>query len=373
MAAGERTSALVVRGWAGQPSPAELERLAEAGERPRTPYVELAKALDAEVIDATFLAERGSALAHAAGRRLSMVEGQVWAAFAGRRRYRHIVAWADRVGLELALLLKAARSRRDLVIVSNWLAGPSKRVFLERLRVQSHVGTVIGYGSVQLELAAERYGIPRETMHVELQPVDERFFSPVETPADSNLVCAVGCVSGYRDYRTLVDAARGLDARFELAVGSLILSADDRRRRAAMFEAAIPAELLPPNVAYRYDLPPGDLRDLYGSSRFVVIPLEDVDFDAGVTSITEAMAMGKAVVTTRNRGQVDVIRDGVDGIYVPPKDPVALREAIVHLLENPAEAERLGAAGREAVLERHTLDGYVARVAGIVASDGGAQ
>lgn len=367
------SSALVVRGWPGQPPPPELVRLAELGHRPRTPYVEVAKAIDAEVIDATFLAERGSPLARAAGRRLNLVEGQVLTAFAGRRRYRHVVAWADRVGLELALLLKAARSRRDLVLVSNWLAGPSKRVFLERLRVQSHVGTIIGYGSVQLELAAERYGIPREKMHVALQPVDERFFQPVETPRGSDLVCAVGCVSGYRDYRTLVEAVRGLDARFELAVGSLILSADDRQRRAALFEAAIPAELLPPNVAYRYDLPPGELRDLYASSRFAVIPLEDVDFDAGVTSITEAMAMGKAVVTTRNRGQVDVITDGVDGIYVPPKDPGALREAIVHLLDHPEEAERLGAAGRAAVLERHTLDGYVARVAAIVGSPGGAQ
>jgi glycosyltransferase involved in cell wall biosynthesis len=83
--------------------------------------------------------------------------------------------------------------------------------------------------------------------------------------------------------------------------------------------------------------------------------------------------MGKAVITTRNRGQVDVLRDGVDGLYVPPKDPDALREAITHLLDNPAEAERLGAAGRAAVLERHTLDGYVERVAGIVRSSDGAQ
>ena len=46
--------------------------------------------------------------------------------------------------------------------------------------------------------------------------------------------------------------------------------------------------------------------------------------------------------------------------------PRALREAISHLLANPAEAERLGAAGRQAVLERHTLDDYTARVAAIV-------
>ena len=96
------------------------------------------------------------------------------------------------------------------------------------------------------------------------------------------------------------------------------------------------------------------------------MPLEEVDFDAGVTSITEAMAMGKAVIVTKNKGQVDVIRDGIDGLYVPPHDARAMREAISHLLENPSEAERLGAAGRQAVLERHTLDDYTSRVAAII-------
>ena len=74
------------------------------------------------------------------------------------------------------------------------------------------------------------------------------------------------------------------------------------------------------------------------------MPLVDVDFDAGVTSITEAMAMGKAVIVTRTKGQVDVIHDGVEGLYVPPADPAALREAIVHLLKT--RPRRLGWARR---------------------------
>ena len=38
---------------------------------------------------------------------------------------------------------------------------------------------------------------------------------------------------------------------------------------------------------------------MYARARLVVVPLHDVDFDAGVTTITEAMAMGKAVVATQ--------------------------------------------------------------------------
>src|SRR6266851_6388415 len=200
----QRSNALIVRGWPGQLAPRELVRLAAHGERPRTLYVELARALDADVLDAHYLAAHGGRMSRAVSKRIGMLEGQVLEGFVRRRRYRHIVAFADRIGLELALLFKLARSRRDLVLVSNWLTGPSKRRLLDRGAL-SHLGTIIGYGSVQLELAAERYSVPREKLHVALQPVDELFWQPTKTVVE-DLICSVGCVSGFRDYRTLLDA-----------------------------------------------------------------------------------------------------------------------------------------------------------------------
>ena len=59
---------------------------------------------------------------------------------------------------------------------------------------------------------------------------------------------------------------------------------------------------LPPNVdARRYDY--AALRALYAESSFVVVPLRETDFQAGVTTILEAMAMGKAVIATRTTGR----------------------------------------------------------------------
>ncbi len=361
----QRPNALIVRGWPGQPTPGELIRQAAAGERPRTLYVELAQALDADVLDASYLAERGSRVSRVVGSRVGMLEGQVLEGFLRRSRYRRIVAFADRIGLELALLFKLTRSRRDLALVSSRLSAGAKRPYLQYLRVQSHLGPIISYSSVQLDLAAERFHLPRTQLHVELQPVDERFWAPRDSPPE-DLICSVGCLSGFRDYHTLVEAVRDLPVRVELAIGNLLPDPAQQRSRARLIAERLPRAALPPNVDYRLEVPLVELRELYARSRFVVMPLEDVDFDAGVTAITEAMAMGKAVVVTRARGQVDVIRDGVDGIYVPPRDPRALREAISHLLANPAEAERLGAAARQAVLERHRLDDYTARVAALV-------
>jgi glycosyltransferase involved in cell wall biosynthesis len=109
-----------------------------------------------------------------------------------------------------------------------------------------------------------------------------------------------------------------------------------------------------------------ELRDLYASARFAVLPLEDVESDCGVTALTEAMAMGKAVILTRTRGQIDVIEDGVQGMYVRPHDPQALRAAIEYLLAHPEEADRMGRAGRALAEERHTLTGFVEQLAATV-------
>lgn len=74
-----------------------------------------------------------------------------------------------------------------------------------------------------------------------------------------------------------------------------------------------------------------------------MVPVENVDYDARVTVIAEAMAMGPAVIVTRTGGQVDFVRDGVEGRYVPPGDAVALRAAIEDLLARPRR--RSGSAG----------------------------
>ena len=76
--------------------------------------------------------------------------------------------------------------------------------------------------------------------------------------------------------------------------------------------------------------------------------------------------MGKAVICTRNPGQIDVLQDGVTGIYVPQGDPAALREAILHLWNNPAIAEEMGRQGRKYIEQNNTWDAFVANIKSIV-------
>jgi glycosyltransferase involved in cell wall biosynthesis len=107
-----------------------------------------------------------------------------------------------------------------------------------------------------------------------------------------------------------------------------------------------------------------ELRDAYARAKVVVIPVLQTDFQAGITSVLEAMAMGKAVVTTTTEGRQPVVRDGYTGLLVPPGDPGALREAVSNLLRDPAERARLGANARRAVLACYSVHAYSRRLAG---------
>ncbi len=349
---------IVVASYPGQPSCPELARQADADERPRKDYVELARVLGADVLDDQYLETRAMPLARTIARRVSRADGQVLEAFLRGGRYDHICAWVDRVGLPLAFLHKLARIRRDLVLISSWLSAPRQAFLLRNLRVHTHLRAIVSYSSQQNEIAATRLGVPRHKLHQALQPVDERFWRPEHT-ASGNLICSVG-ISG-RDYETLFRAVRGLDVEAHVAVGSGDLPGRVLQKR--LERAGVP-----PNARvghYR----PLELRRLYSSARFVVVPVRDMEYDAGVTVLAEAMSMGKAVIVTRTRGQVDLMQDGVQGIYVPPGDPRALRAAIEQLIANPAEADRMGRAGRALVEQRHTLTGYVRQLAEIVRSE----
>lgn len=69
----------------------------------------------------------------------------------------------------------------------------------------------------------------------------------------------------------------------------------------------------------------------------------------------EAWACGKAVISGDFAGVHDVLRDGVDGVVVPP-DPRAVASALVRLLADDQTRQRIGMAGLARVRAEMTWD-----------------
>jgi glycosyltransferase involved in cell wall biosynthesis len=85
--------------------------------------------------------------------------------------------------------------------------------------------------------------------------------------------------------------------------------------------------------------------------------------------VLEAMACGVPVITTKH-GPCDVVRDGVDGFFVPIRDPQAIAERLEQLYVDPGLRQRMARNAREQA-SRYTWNTYAQRAADAVLGCGG--
>lgn len=76
-------------------------------------------------------------------------------------------------------------------------------------------------------------------------------------------------------------------------------------------------------------------------------------------SVLESMAAGCAVVSTNVGGVAEAVVNGESGVLVPPSDVRSLAAAMVHLLDRPDEAKRMGARARQTIFDRYSIDRMV--------------
>jgi glycosyltransferase involved in cell wall biosynthesis len=104
----------------------------------------------------------------------------------------------------------------------------------------------------------------------------------------------------------------------------------------------------------------------YSRASLFVLPVRvaaDGDRDGLPNVLVEAMSQGLAVISTTVSAVPELVRHDVNGLLVPPDDPIALRNAVDELLRHPARRARLGEAGRELVRAEFGKDAGIDRIA----------
>jgi glycosyltransferase involved in cell wall biosynthesis len=219
---------------------------------------------------------------------------------------------------------------------------------------QVDAGIVVAHGAAQW-YAGEGFG-PRGKIHVLWKGIDRARFAAAEgrraeTRAalglgpDDLAVGTVGRLAWQKGIDDLFAAVRIVHpklprARFIVVGGG--------RDAAAVAEAAAQPELggAVTLLGQRDDVP-----ELLAAMDIVV---QSSVREAMAQTTLEAMAVGRAVVSTTTVGADEAIEDGVSGLLVPVGDATALAARILDLAPDPARRAALGEAARARIAEHFT-------------------
>lgn len=97
---------------------------------------------------------------------------------------------------------------------------------------------------------------------------------------------------------------------------------------------------------------------LLSTADIFVMPSRSEGFS---NAIIEAMAASLPVLATDVGGNAEAVQNGVNGFVIPVEDAAALARAMRRLLDDPARARQMGAAGRKMVAEKFSKDAMMSR------------
>lgn len=328
--------------------------------------IDAATGLRARGHDAVLFGRPGTAWLAAAERAGVRVRGDIRGTWAARVLRVRAAMRAERPDLVVAKGKKQARmaawgrrtgGRGRVAVFLGATHELDPRRWVDRLTwKQVDAGIVVAHGAAQW-YAGEGFGPPAK-MHVLWKGIDRVRFTAAEArraetraalglEPDQLAVGTVGRLAWQKGIDDLFAAVRLVrptlpQARFYVVGGG--------RDAAAVAEAAAHPELggVVTLLGQRDDAP-----ELMAAMDVVV---QSSRREAMAQTTLEAMAVGRAVVSTTTVGADEAIEDGVSGVLVPVGDATALAASIMNLAADPARRAVLGDAARARIAEHFTRE-----------------
>lgn len=187
--------------------------------------------------------------------------------------------------------------------------------------------------------------IPIQVVHSALDLPEITYRRDARMPQQ---LLSVGRLDPIKGFDVLLPALAELQSR-GIGFDSTIIGEGEELAR---LEAQRDALGLRDRVRFAGALPNTRVREAMAEATLMVMPCvvtPEGNSDGIPNVLTEAMASGLPVISTRISGIPELIDDGVSGRLVEPRDPLALADAIAQMLADPALRERCAEAGRRKV------------------------
>jgi glycosyltransferase involved in cell wall biosynthesis len=112
-----------------------------------------------------------------------------------------------------------------------------------------------------------------------------------------------------------------------------------------------------PGLGFRGHVSADEVRGYLLRCRAAVLPTTCIE--NAPMAILEAMSVGIPVISSRVGGVPEQVRDGVDGLLVPPGDAAALCSAMRTLATDEGLARRMGASAQQRARDSFGFDGHM--------------
>ncbi|RMF73692.1 MAG: glycosyltransferase, partial [Alphaproteobacteria bacterium] len=187
------------------------------------------------------------------------------------------------------------------------------------------------------------------------EPVAGRIADP-----QTILIGSVGRLDPVKDYDRLIAALAGLADPWRKQVAGVLIGDGPERLRLEELarEAGLGGRFLVTGRA-------SDTAELLRAFDIFVLPSR---FEGLSNALLEAMATGLPIVATAVGGTPELVTAGVSAELVPPADEMALKDALVGLLADPARRTALGRHALERAQGRFSVDAFVASYAALYES-----
>ncbi|MBM3157972.1 MAG: glycosyltransferase family 4 protein [Chloroflexi bacterium] len=187
--------------------------------------------------------------------------------------------------------------------------------------------------------------------------VDAQSFRSTHNLGDKKIVLFVGRLLPIKGLEHLIEAVR-----FMKTSPTIVIIGDEAPGYPGTkqaLEKQVSTLGLREQIMFLGSFPREKLADAYRGADIFVLP----SLAEGLPLVLlEAMSLGKCVIATKVPGNIDVIKDGWNGILVEPKNPLALAEKIDLLLTDGASREKLGVQARKDIEQNYSSDKIISHI-----------